>query len=83
MLRSAVDLAEKRQAYRSSITSGGSVDDTPATLRLEKFGGANRNRTDDLLNAIQALSQLSYGPTPGLGRRRFRRRGRRGWDRAV
>ena len=31
-----------------------------------KFGGANRNRTDDLLNAIQALSQLSYGPTrPG------------------
>src|SRR5579864_5962125 len=28
-------------------------------------GGANRNRTDDLLNAIQALSQLSYGPFPG------------------
>lgn len=26
-------------------------------------GGANRDRTDDLLNAIQALSQLSYGPT--------------------
>jgi hypothetical protein len=25
-------------------------------------GGARRNRTDDLLNAIQALSQLSYGP---------------------
>jgi hypothetical protein len=33
--------------------------------RQEKFGGANRDRTDDLLNAIQALSQLSYGPTPG------------------
>jgi hypothetical protein len=28
-------------------------------------GGANRNRTDDLLNAIQALSQLSYGPADG------------------
>lgn len=27
-----------------------------------KSGGANRDRTDDLLNAIQALSQLSYGP---------------------
>lgn len=27
-----------------------------------RIGGANRNRTDDLLNAIQALSQLSYGP---------------------
>ena len=28
-----------------------------------KPGGADRDRTDDLLNAIQALSQLSYGPT--------------------
>jgi len=26
------------------------------------FGGAKRDRTADLLNAIQALSQLSYGP---------------------
>ena len=26
-------------------------------------GGARRNRTDDLFNAIEALSQLSYGPT--------------------
>ena len=26
---------------------------------IKKF----KNRTDDLLNAIQALSQLSYGPT--------------------
>ena len=25
-------------------------------------GGAKRNRTADLLNAIQALSQLSYSP---------------------
>jgi hypothetical protein len=27
------------------------------------FGGAERDRTDDLLSAIQALSQLSYSPT--------------------
>ena len=27
-----------------------------------KNGGARRDRTDDLLNANQALSQLSYGP---------------------
>ena len=27
-----------------------------------KAGGARRDRTDDLLNANQALSQLSYGP---------------------
>ena len=26
------------------------------------LGGAKGNRTPDLLNAIQALSQLSYGP---------------------
>ena len=29
------------------------------------WSGANRDRTDDLLNAIQALSQLSYGPAFG------------------
>ena len=31
-------------------------------LRFEKVGGANRNRTDDLMLAKHALSQLSYGP---------------------
>jgi hypothetical protein len=30
-----------------------------------KVGGARRDRTDDLVNAIHALSQLSYGPTFG------------------
>ena len=29
---------------------------------ITNHGGANRDRTDDLLNAIQTLSQLSYGP---------------------
>ena len=28
-------------------------------------GGGRRDRTDDLLLAKQALSQLSYGPAPG------------------
>jgi hypothetical protein len=28
------------------------------------FGGGERNRTDDLLRARQALSQLSYTPDP-------------------
>ena len=32
-------------------------------LNFKDFdGGADRDRTDDLLNAIQALSQLSYNP---------------------
>ena len=34
------------------------------TFRLE-FGGDKRDRTADLLNAIQALSQLSYTPIFG------------------
>jgi hypothetical protein len=29
-------------------------------------GGADQDRTDDLLNAIQALSQLSYSPIKGV-----------------
>jgi hypothetical protein len=31
---------------------------------LHFVGGANRDRTGDLYNAIVALSQLSYGPKP-------------------
>src|SRR5687767_7998585 len=34
-----------------------------ASLRVFGVGGAERDRTVDLLNAIQALSQLSYSPT--------------------
>ena len=34
------------------------IDDPP----VAGLGGAEGNRTPDLLNAIQALSQLSYGP---------------------
>jgi hypothetical protein len=32
-----------------------------------KAGGASRDRTGDLLVANQALSQLSYGPSPNSG----------------
>lgn len=35
---------------------------TPAVLRRGSYGGAKRSRTADLLNAIQALYQLSYSP---------------------
>ena len=30
---------------------------------MDKFGGASRDRTDDLIVANDALSQLSYSPT--------------------
>ena len=35
------------------------------------IGGADRDRTDDLLNANQALFQLSYGPEENWINRRF------------
>ena len=39
------------------------VAKTPDFLRNQAFfGGDKRDRTADLLNAIQALSQLSYTP---------------------
>ena len=44
----------------------------PATGALHAFvihaGGANRDRTGDLLLAKQALSQLSYGPRKAFAR---------------
>ena len=36
--------------------------DVCAHVPMYKVGGARRDRTDDLLLAKQALSQLSYGP---------------------
>ena len=34
----------------------------PIAKNIKKFGGAKRDRTADLYNAIVALSQLSYSP---------------------
>jgi hypothetical protein len=39
-----------------------SLEASAGNLRGSKSGGARRDRTDDLLLAKQALSQLSYGP---------------------
>src|ERR1700691_5726183 len=44
------------------------LDDGDAGLKstrlgVRRTGGARRDRTADLLHAMQALSQLSYGPT--------------------
>src|SRR4249919_1728192 len=38
---------------------------TVAVSSFGFIGGASRDRTGDLLHAMQALSQLSYGPTAG------------------
>jgi hypothetical protein len=42
------------------------LDDGDAGQKIDRkreTGGARRDRTADLLHAMQALSQLSYGPT--------------------
>ena len=39
----------------------------------QEVGGAKRDRTADLYNAIVALSQLSYSPPISRSPRRFRR----------
>ena len=62
---------------RNAIIAHGRADRMTRVLvsrtsnRVEKLqadritaGGARRDRTDDLLLAKQALSQLSYGPAP-------------------
>ena len=48
-----VSWASRRWGRRSDLDSNGRLN----------FGGARRDRTADLLHAMQALSQLSYGPT--------------------
>ena len=40
-------------------------DEAGVARIVEASGGARRDRTADLLHAMQALSQLSYGPTAG------------------
>src|SRR6266404_2270871 len=44
----------------SRMTDGSQPAYKSKSFRM--FGGADQDRTDDLLNAIQALSQLSYSP---------------------
>jgi hypothetical protein len=47
-----LETAERRSRRRAQ----------PDQPTVKSDGGAEGNRTPDLLNAIQALSQLSYGP---------------------
>ena len=39
------------------------VDGAKSRQVIDLFGGASRDRTDDLIVANDALSQLSYSPT--------------------
>src|SRR5450432_4868426 len=52
----------KRATPGTTLRSLGSCVAAPREARRAKRGGARRDRTADLLHAMQALSQLSYGP---------------------
>ena len=58
-------IAKRRRSCPPAKTKGLAV----ASQALDFIGGAKRDRTVDLYNAIVALSQLSYGPeTSGTAR---------------
>jgi hypothetical protein len=70
--RAIEDLRDTRTDAWTRLKEAMTISDQP---RSTKLGGARRDRTDDLLLAKQALSQLSYGPVEaalekvvGLGR---------------
>ena len=54
----------QRQAVGAETENATTLEDKQ--LRSNLHGGAEGNRTPDLLNAIQALSQLSYSPNREL-----------------
>ena len=48
--------------YGRKMNSNFKDDALQQRVSAYQMSGPDRDRTDDLLNAIQALSQLSYGP---------------------
>ncbi len=53
---------ERAVVSHAAVSIGLSIGATGAASDRNTSGGARRDRTDDLLLAKQALSQLSYGP---------------------
>src|SRR3954454_10038851 len=53
-----------QEGYAGHASPFGPCVAAPRVARTAKRGGARRDRTDDLMLAKHALSQLSYGPVP-------------------
>ena len=60
-LRCHTEQAESQEARRKLYTNDLACRFS-SLLNTKGNGGAGRDRTDDILLAKQALSQLSYGP---------------------
>ena len=63
-LRSLIRLLRAVYALPSSINVIHLKKLACQSFLKEMTGGADRDRTGDLMNAIHALYQLSYSPTP-------------------
>ena len=59
-------LLDTRWRKLNVIYIDGAKSKNPRRSEGSNFGGAKRDRTADLLHAMQALSQLSYSPTGPL-----------------
>jgi hypothetical protein len=57
------NIANPNQSKKNKPATKKRPSITLRDARILFDGGADRDRTDDLYNAIVALSQLSYGPT--------------------
>ena len=69
MFRGRYSLVRRKARLRPLGCAGhaspfGSCVAVPREARRAQRGGARRDRTDDLMLAKHALSQLSYGPVP-------------------
>ena|SRR6516165_8888374 len=62
VLRARLKLAYANTSAAFSIAKSVPQHSDTSHYVLDFIGGARGSRTPDLLNAIQALSQLSYGP---------------------
>ena len=59
-------VGKKRLAQQEYRENQPSIEYQWFRLKVDQYGGDKRDRTADLLNAIQALSQLSYTPKYSL-----------------
>ncbi len=66
--RSRTDTAVQIRIPRREKQKTGNWCSVPSMAPVAKPGGGERNRTDDLLLAKQALSQLSYTPVSKVSR---------------
>jgi hypothetical protein len=67
LLRAGYEPSRGAEILTLNIERSGDGRGRTSPINCLGFGGASRDRTDDLIVANDALSQLSYSPTSGNG----------------